>query len=63
MKLIGILIVCLAGLATLVAIQNVFLRPELRPQESSELAGYIVGSFLVPIGLLIVGLMVLKRAK
>jgi fumarate reductase subunit D len=50
-------IVCfvLAALTTVVAVANVIGGPN-RPEGAENLVGYAVGSFLVPVVLLIVGL-------
>jgi len=59
-------IVCfvIAGAATLVAINNlVGSAGANRPEGIENLAGYAVGSFLVPIILLIVGIVLWGKGK
>ena len=53
----------LAGLTTLVAIKNVFLGGENRPQEIENMVGYAVGAFLLPVAFLIIGLVLLNKVK
>jgi hypothetical protein len=57
-------IVCLAfaALGTIVAIQNI-MGGANRPEDPGRLARYAVGSFLVPMALLIVGLILWGNAK
>ena len=57
-------IVCfvIAALAMIVAIQNV-VGGANRPEGAENLVGYAVGSFLIPIALLIVGLILWGKAK
>ncbi len=56
-------IVCfgIAALTAVVAVQNV-VGGANRPEEMENLVGYAVGSFLVPVVLLIVGLILLGKS-
>ena len=51
----AILCFLIAALATIVAVANVIGGPN-RPEGAENVVGYAVGSFLVPLVLLIVGL-------
>lgn len=57
-------IVCfvVSGLATIVAVRNV-IGGSGRPEQIENLVGYAVGSFLVPVALLIGGLTLWKKSK
>ena len=63
MKILAIILIILAVLTSQVAVNNVFLDDAKRPAEAAELAGYVVGSFLVPLVLLIIGLILWNKAK
>ena len=61
MKGAAIILFVLAGLTALIAIKNVFA--ENRPTDTSRLLGYVVGSFLLPLIFLIIGLVLHKKSK
>lgn len=61
MRLWAIVLLIFAGMSTLVAFQNVFSH-DVSPN-SAYGAGYVVGSFLVPLALLIGGLSLLNKAN
>ena len=63
MKAAAIVFFVLAGLTALIAIKNVFGGAPNRPGEAPRLIGYVVGSFLLPLILLIVGLVLHKKSK
>ena len=64
MRVGGIVMLVLAGLGTLVAINNVFLGgSQSAPQGESAFVGYAVGSFLLPIIFAVVGLKLLEKSK
>jgi hypothetical protein len=66
MKTAAIILFGFAALATVVAIKNVFgggPNSAERIANSAEFVGFIVGSFLVPIVLLIAGLICLNKSK
>jgi len=58
-------IVCfiLAALAGLVAIKNVFGGGPNAPTDSNQFAGYAVGSFIIPIALVIGGVMLWNKSQ
>lgn len=53
----------LAGLGTIAASSNVYTRYVRRPDDFANLFGYAVGSFLLPLTFLIVGLVLLDKHK
>jgi hypothetical protein len=64
MKIVAYCLFALAAVGTLVAINNVFLGGgRNRPEGVENLAGYAVGSFLFPLSLVIVGLILLRKQK
>jgi len=62
MRIGAILCFTLAGLAAIAALNNV-INGANRPERIENLVGYAVGSFLVPIAFLIVGLVLWGKAK
>lgn len=63
MKAAAYVLFVLAGLATLAAINNVFLGGANRPERIENLAGYAVGSFLLPLIFVVAGLTLLNKQK
>jgi len=72
MKVAAIILFILAGLTTLIAVNNVFLGGGgNRPLDFEDhvgfdvgyTVGYVVGSFLLPVICLIIGLVLLNKAK
>lgn len=64
MKIAAYCLFAIAGLTTLVAINNVFRGAGAnRPEGAENLVGYAVGSFLVPIALVIVGVILFNKRK
>ena len=64
MKTAAIVLFILAGLTTLVAINNVFITGGAnRPDGAENMVSYAVGAFMLPMILLIVGLVLLNKAK
>lgn len=62
MRIAAYLFFAFAALATLSAL-NAVVEGANRPEGTANLVGYAVGSFLVPIVLLIIGLVLWGKAK
>jgi hypothetical protein len=63
MKTLAILLIVLAGLCTLVGIQLVFIARTYKEDDIPAFAGHLVGTFLDPMVLLIVGLKLLNKVN
>ncbi len=64
MKSVAIILFVLAGLSTLGAINTVFIEAGgNRPEGAENVVGYAAGAFLLPMGLLIAGLVLLRKAN
>ena len=63
MKSLAVLLIVLAGVMTISGIQLVFIVRTYKDDDVTTFAGHLVGTFLIPMLLLIVGLKLLNKAN
>jgi hypothetical protein len=63
MKTLGIILCGIAAIFTVFGIKRAFINGTDWPEDPSLVASYLVGTFLVPMVLLIVGLVLLNKSK